>query len=550
MLNDYRQIISALRNSAWMILPESLDMILEIVNMRLQGKAFSDEEIRIRLQEAESESRDNSRVQIAQGIGIIPLYGPIFPKANLMTELSGATSLEAFSNDLQMLVNDDTVETIVLDVDSPGGVSDMMPETSQKIREAREIKPVYAVANTMAASAAYMLASQATKMYATPSGKVGSVGTYVVHEDFSKRNENEGRKVTYISAGRLKTAGNEDEPLTGEAKEYIQGIVNEAQRGFVEQVALGRGISVEDVEANFGEGGVVLPAQALAAGMIDDVRSLEDVVGSLLVESQPQVQGTLATVLAKHQKALEVASKSGIKPIKQVAKEGRMNEQELRKLLGISDDGNLEQSVQTLLAADKENRETRSKLGLAQDASITETVSKMQDDLKPVREAEGLATKQQAFAEAFPEEYKEMQSLREKRVEDSAQQFADGYERFSKQDGDKQVKSHLGFPMVTLNKIGDCHKAISNREFTHEMLKNLLDLVTQQGFVDFSEHGSSRKGEVQVDDPILQFSNRITTIVTEDKIGVSQATRMAIERYPEEYKAYREAQSAKSKTTA
>jgi len=62
MLNDYRQIISAMRNSQWLILQESLETILEIVNMRLSGKAFSDEEIRVRLEAAEKEKKDNPRV--------------------------------------------------------------------------------------------------------------------------------------------------------------------------------------------------------------------------------------------------------------------------------------------------------------------------------------------------------------------------------------------------------------------------------------------------------------------------------------------------------
>src|SRR5687768_2344947 len=214
MLNDYRQIVSQLRNSCWYIVPESLETILEIVNMRLNGVAFSDDEIRLRLQEVENGDRETSRVEVGGGVGIIPLYGPIYPKANLMTELSGATSLEQFSTDLDSLLSNDNVENIILDIDSPGGVDSMMPETAQKIREARETKPIHAVANTMAGSAAYYLAAQATNFYATPSGKVGSIGAYIVHEEHSAADEKQGRKITFISSGKYKTAGNEHEPLS------------------------------------------------------------------------------------------------------------------------------------------------------------------------------------------------------------------------------------------------------------------------------------------------------------------------------------------------
>lgn len=534
MVNDYRQIISQLRNSCWYIVPESLETILEIVNMRLNGVAFSDEEIRLRLQEVENGDRDVSRVEVGGGVGILPLYGPIFPKANLMTQLSGSTSLEQFSADLDSLLNNDDVENIILDIDSPGGVDSMIPETAQKIREARDTKPIHAVANTMAGSAAYYLASQASSFYASPSGKVGSIGAYIVHEDYSAADEKAGRKITFISSGKFKTAGNEHEPLSLDAKDYIQTLVNESHEQFVQDVAEGRGVSADSVR-EYADGRIFSAKKATDMGMIDGVKSLNDLAGDLLVQGQPQVMGTLSAIAAKHQKALEVANKAGITltNISIVPKEGRMNEQELKELSELSS-------------------QLREVLELDEGADVIAAVTELKQEITPIREVQAEASKQAAFAQQFPEEYQRMQALEDRSRTEDAKSFASQYERFSRQDGDKQVKSSVGFPMVTLNKIEECHQAISNRAFSHAMLENLLNLVSDQGFVDFSEKGSSRQSEAQLNsDPIQRFADRITSLMVDDSIAnPREATKLAIVKWPDEYEEYREAQARKSNTTA
>jgi signal peptide peptidase SppA len=550
MLNDYRQIISQLRNSCWYIVPESLETILEIVNMRLNGVAFSDEEIRLRLSEAENGDRDASRVEVGGGVGIIPLYGPIYPKANLMTALSGATSMEQFSADLDSLMRNDDVENIILDIDSPGGVDSMIPETAQKIREAREVKPIHAVANTMAGSAAYYLASQASSFYASPSGKVGSIGAYIVHEDNSAADEKEGRKITFISSGKYKTAGNEHEPLSLDARDYIQTLVNESHEQFVQDVAAGRGVSVDSVR-EYADGRIFRADTATKMGMIDGVKSLNDLAGDLLIQGQPQVRGTLSAIAAKHQKALEVANKAGIvinNSNSIVPKEGRMNEQELRQLLGLDADADLTTAIQRLMNTESN---LRSRLQLGEDDDLVEAVTELHEEVTPIREVQTEASKQAAFAQQFPEEYARMQALEDRTKSEDAKMFAAQYERFSKKDGDKEVKSTQGFPMVTLNKIEECHQAISDRAFSHTMLENLLSLIASQGIVDFSEKGSSRQSEAQLNsDPIQRFSDRITSLMVDDSISdPRQATRLAIQKWPTEYEEYRDAQARKTNTT-
>src|SRR6476659_6853942 len=124
MLKDYPELTKALTGSVWFITESSLQMIIEIVNMRLDGRAFSDEEIRHRLEAKQDKSqRENTRIEVAGGVGLTSIHGPIFPKANLFTQLSGATSLETFSQDLREFGDNDQGKEIVIDFDTPGGGS-------------------------------------------------------------------------------------------------------------------------------------------------------------------------------------------------------------------------------------------------------------------------------------------------------------------------------------------------------------------------------------------------------------------------------------------
>lgn len=175
---------------------------------------------------------------------------------------------------------DPKIKSIILDLDSPGGTVDGTPETALVIREAAKVKPVIAAVNTFAASAAYWLASQATKIVISPSGKVGSIGVFGTHIDFSKQIESDGVKITLVHAGKFKVEGNPYEPLTASAREEMQRSVDVAYSAFVKDVAIGRGVSVADVLSDFGQGRMVDAAEAVKKGMVDAIAPIEQVIAS------------------------------------------------------------------------------------------------------------------------------------------------------------------------------------------------------------------------------------------------------------------------------
>jgi signal peptide peptidase SppA len=157
-----------------------------------------------------------------------------------------------------------------------------------EIRAARGTKPIVAVANTEASSAAYWLASQADEFVSTRSGRVGSIGVFAAHEDESAKAEAEGIRTTLVSAGRYKTEGNPFEPLTDEAKAHMQSMVDEYYSMFVTDVAAGRGLTADAVRSGYGEGREVTASTALEVGMIDRVATTEEIVSEMLAAGRLQ----------------------------------------------------------------------------------------------------------------------------------------------------------------------------------------------------------------------------------------------------------------------
>ena len=261
-------ILNALRSQVWAIHPAALQRM--IADLELLGEA----EVSVRPEAAQPSPRS-----ITGGVAVIPVYGSISHRASLWSMFFGGTSTQRLSNELSGALADPAVSRIVLDVDSPGGTVDGVMEVVNEIFEARDRKPITAVANAQAASSAYWIASQASELVVTPSGEVGSIGVFALHADFSKALEMAGIKTTFIKAGKYKTEGNSYEPLSEEAREYFQSRVDSYHSDFVKAVARGRGVTADKVRHDFGQGRMVGADEAVSKGMADKVMTLGTAIG-------------------------------------------------------------------------------------------------------------------------------------------------------------------------------------------------------------------------------------------------------------------------------
>jgi signal peptide peptidase SppA len=281
----YPRILRYVATTPWAMEPTRFADVLDVLRFKAHGGQLTQEEIReyCGLSAASQELavvRGNAR---QSGVAIVPVRGIIAHHAGQVDDVSGpgGTSIEGFRNRFRAAMASNDVGSVVLDIDSPGGAVEGVEEMGDEIRNSRGGKPIVAVANGMAASAAFWLASAADEVSVTPSGQVGSVGVFAAHEDISAALEEQGIKMTLVHAGKFKVEGNPFEPLGDEAREHLQGRVDASFRKFVGAIAAGRNTDEKNVRENFGQGRLVDSESALSAGMVDRIETLESAVNRM-----------------------------------------------------------------------------------------------------------------------------------------------------------------------------------------------------------------------------------------------------------------------------
>lgn len=247
---------------------------------------------------AEAERKPTKAIRAVKGkVGVIPIYGPVAQRMSGELMKADGTPLDYVNAALDSLVANPSVGAIVLRMDSPGGGVYGVSETADRIFAARKKKPIYAIADSVAASAGYWLASAADVVISTPSGDVGSVGVYRMHIDESAMLEKEGMKVSLIHAGKYKTEFAPTAPLSDEARAEMQTRVDETYVSFLNALKRNRGVSIEKVRDDFGQGRVVGAEDAMRRGMIDRVMSYDQLMMKLTGVDEPS-QGGISTASA------------------------------------------------------------------------------------------------------------------------------------------------------------------------------------------------------------------------------------------------------------
>lgn len=285
----YPHIVEQFYSTPWALLPSKLEEVRAFIERKSAG------EIQTLAESAPPQPQAAARrfdvPTTTRGTAMLSVFGVLSQRMNLFQAISGGTSTELLGAKLDQLVADPAVKAIVLAVDSPGGSVFGIAELAAKIRAAAGSKRVVAVADSMAASAALWLATQAGEFVATPGGQVGSVGVVAAHQDVSEADRKDGIRTTYIHAGKYKVEGNPNEPLGVEARAYLQEMVNKYYAMFVADVGRGRGVSAATVEARFGQGRMLLASDAQAVGLVDAVKTFEQVV-RLVEEGRPLTSGS------------------------------------------------------------------------------------------------------------------------------------------------------------------------------------------------------------------------------------------------------------------
>jgi signal peptide peptidase SppA len=283
----YSAILNALTSNVWYIQPEKMGIICAYLQARIRGE------------HPQPEAKVATKAKNVKGkVAIMSLTGVMAQRMDAMEAQSGGTSTDAFGQTFQELADDKSIGAIVIDTDSPGGSAFGLEDLSERIRAARnQTRPIIAVANSLMASAAYYVASAADEIVAVPGAMVGSIGTIMVHADYSKALDEAGIKMTIFRKPEFKAEGNPCEELTQEAIDSLNDMTAQYYDLFLSAVSKNRGVPKSTVSEKYGKGRVMTANDALAAGMIDRIASFDSVVTRLQGDSGRVAR---AATIARH----------------------------------------------------------------------------------------------------------------------------------------------------------------------------------------------------------------------------------------------------------
>lgn len=223
--------------------------------------------------------------QVFDGVAAIPIVGSLAHKTGNLDAESGVQGYDGIVTKLRAAMADPAVRAIWLDISSGGGEVEGAFGTADEIYRMSSRnggKPIWAMVNEHAYSAAYLLASQADLVVAPATGGVGSIGTIIMHADYTGALEDEGVKITVIRSGDKKAKGNPYEALDRETKAEWQGEVDRLRGIFAEYVSRGRKMSVDKILAT--EAGVFNGVEGRKMGLTDATAGEVEAFAALLSE--------------------------------------------------------------------------------------------------------------------------------------------------------------------------------------------------------------------------------------------------------------------------
>ncbi|WP_265030471.1 S49 family peptidase [Wolbachia endosymbiont (group B) of Athalia cordata] len=224
---------------------------------------------------------------------VIAIHGILTKKPGAFDDFLGMTSYEKIQEEIEEALSNKDIETILLDIDSPGGEVNGIFDLADFIYESRAKKRIIAIANDDAYSAAYAIASSAEKVFVSRTSGIGSIGVIASHIDQSGFDEKQGIKYTTVFAGSRKNDLNPHEPMTSESLESLQKEVDRLYEMFVQLIARNRGLSIEKIRST--EAGLYFGEKAVEIGLADGITILSSINKNRSITMNEQTTTDLET---------------------------------------------------------------------------------------------------------------------------------------------------------------------------------------------------------------------------------------------------------------
>ncbi|NTZ38150.1 S49 family peptidase [Enterobacter sp. JMULE2] len=235
--------------------------------------------------------------EVRNGIAVLPVSGTLVHKLGAMRPFSGMTGYDGIIARLTQAMDDPEVRGVMLDIDSPGGQAAGAFDCADMIARLRAQKPIWALANDMACSAAMLLASACTRRLTTQTGRMGSIGVLMAHANRSEQMKNAGVDITLIYSGAHKVDGNPYSALPDSVRADFSKKMNSARQVFAEKVSSYTGISVAKILAT--EAAVYDGREAVEMGLAHELVNGMDAIGIM----SEQFNGRVNRVAMNDEKA-------------------------------------------------------------------------------------------------------------------------------------------------------------------------------------------------------------------------------------------------------
>lgn len=242
-------------------------------------------------------------VRRERSAAVLRVVGPILRHDNILSDLLGWPTVASLARQLTQANEDPGVERLILEIDSPGGTAAGIGDLAAMIHASA--KPVSAVVDHLAASAAYWLAAAATEIVISPAAMLGSIGVVATY-----RPEKDAPIKIISRQSPLKHATPDTDPGRAET----QRLVDQLADLFVGDVARYRRTQTQTVTERFGRGGLLVGASAVTAGMADRLGTLSRVLSSPRPERKPMMTTATPTSSAveRYEAQLKVYEATGL----------------------------------------------------------------------------------------------------------------------------------------------------------------------------------------------------------------------------------------------
>lgn len=276
---NYPHIASMVFNTPLYATPTLVQAVRNVLEPRLLGRT-NDLPQSLGLDSGSGEEREMQRLNVAGRLAIIPVHGVLVARrGHINAACEELLSYEKLRGQINAALKHEMVEEIVLDFHTGGGQAMGCKELADFIRASTQIKPITAIVNFAAYSAGYYLASACSRIVASPTAGVGSIGVIIETYEVSRMEDEMGITFNTYFRGDHKNNMSPHEPITDQAVQEINSMLDTSYAEFTESVASFRGLDVSAVIGT--QARLYRPKEALSTNLIDEIAPAQDAIDTI-----------------------------------------------------------------------------------------------------------------------------------------------------------------------------------------------------------------------------------------------------------------------------